>query len=87
MEAVYTAKEGSYCNTVRMFYIYGETKNGNKPNRQYMVQSKAILQYDFCDDHPHTSVLHWYVHSVATHVTYINIILQTYKSCHVIVSI
>ena len=33
------------------------------------------------------SVLHWYVHSVVTHATYINIILQTYKSCHIIVSI
>jgi len=58
MEAVYTAKEGSYCNTVRIFYIYGETKTSNKPNGQYTVQSntifKAILQHDLCGDHPHT---------------------------------
>ena len=33
------------------------------------------------------SVFHWYVHSVVTHITYITIILQTYKSCHVNVSI
>jgi hypothetical protein len=58
MEAVYTAKEGSYCNTVGIYYIYGETKHSNKPNGQYMVQFntilKAILQRDLCDDHPHT---------------------------------
>ena len=33
------------------------------------------------------SVLPWYVQSVVTHITYINIILQTYGSCHVIVPI